>query len=577
MFHPSPRGRSEEVASSLLGLGEVPQDKATRSDAAAQSPGDEMIKRIVTCFRDLQGNRSYSPRFELFRSRLARAREEISDRLLPLAQEGETVNYVEKWKSRNETEKSRLERLKIWESEGGGTGHRYSPHLFARNPFSFTNPLSLDNYLKLYPGQPNLKRLRLVDMVVTQQWREHRGENFAVVGAHRTGKTTILNLVQERLDKEEGRSGCIPVRINASVTPPHTIFTAIMSKLSDREPFAVNLRAALREPRSKLMDFARATAIRVGDLEFSVAAAQRDVPEDHDLESLLARVGGDRPEWLAEFLKLSLQALQDALNAIGIWLLIIVDELSDVILWGGPQVFAVWRHAIESSEFSKLKWLISTSRPIVETAKYSPITNVLRELTVGPLDETEAEILIDAFSTTAWRDELKGVRTDEEHKLRPVITLPARTFLMSVTSRLPYLLQVACFHIYERATRSELPLINKALCRKVILSRVLPELSDYLEHQWAQISVEAQRFVMESLRGPALPPDCRDPDKFLQNPAAWRVDLGAMPPGARKALERSGLRGEEDGFCAAPLVATWLLAAGEVGPPKLAVSDPVVP
>ncbi|MBW8878884.1 MAG: hypothetical protein JF614_28350, partial [Acidobacteria bacterium] len=138
--------------------------------------------------------------------------------------------------------------------------------------------------------------------------------------------------------------------------------------------------------------------------------------------------------------------------------------------------------------------------------------------------------------------------------LQPVITHPARTFLISVTSSLPYLLQVSCYHIYDRATRTSFPLINKELCRKTILVKVLPEMADYLERQWSKIPESAQRFIVESL------PTALSPDEFLRFfDDRWIVDLDRMPPGSLKALDRSGLRGE-DGRCVAPLVAAWLLS-----------------
>ena len=166
---------------------------------------------------------------------------------------------------------------------------------------------------------------------------------------------------------------------------------------------------------------------------------------------------------------------------------------------------------------------------------------------MGSLPDGESDRLIDAFSFTAWRDDPGG-------KLRPVITHPARVFLKEATSGLPYLLQVACYHIYDRSTRADFPLINKALCRRVILTKVLREIAEYLEHQWAQIPDAARKVILDSLA--AMP---KDPDEFLRFFDRWKgVELD-MPPGSFKALDRSGLRGD-DGYCVAPLVAAWLLS-----------------
>jgi hypothetical protein len=102
-------------------------------------------------------------------------------------------------------------------------------------------------------------------------------------------------------------------------------------------------------------------------------------------------------------------------------------------------------------------------------------------------------------------------------------------------------------------------LINKTLCRKIILAKVLPEMADYLEHQWSQVPEAAQQFIVESLE--TLPKELRSPNDFMRFFNLWEVNLGRMPPGSLKALDRSGLRGE-DGRCVAPIVGAWLLSRG---------------
>lgn len=498
----------------------------------------DLIKGIVCCFRNLQGNTSYSQRFKKLKERLDEARGNLSSKLV-----GEKV-YAEKWEARNDNDQSRLERLVIHGGPDGSGGRLNYSHLFAENPFNFTKPLDLDRFESLYPDRTlNLRRRRLVDFVVRHSMREDRAENFAVVGAHRTGKTTVLTLVYEKLlaiVADEGSSSVLlPVRINASVTPPQLIFDEIESALQAVLSENRRMPEIKRMMIDSIVNVLSSATLTIGVVEV-------------DGEKLLAKPA------LSDVLRKALRRLQAALDkAKNVHLLIIIDELSDAAIWEEENVFAVWRYAIESDEFSSLRWLVSTSRPMEESLKYSPITNVLRELNVGPLDEDEANILIDAFSAAAWRN------GDSSTLLRPVITEPARRFLKDITSRLPYLLQVACFHIYERATSSELGLINKQLCRKVIFSRVLPELSDFLESQWAQIGPEAQRFVEESLRPPYLEEKYRKPDDFLQNLDSWQVSEDDMPPGSRKRLDRSGLRGDER--CVAPMVAAWLLYAGEVG------------
>ena len=518
---------------------------------------DEAVRRIVGCFRYLQGRESYSKRFDELTKRLAQAREDVGPDIIL------TPENLKRWRVRNDTAKSRLEKVVVWDPEANGTGSRYSPDLFAPNPFNFTIPLELKSYTRIY-GSGELGRRRLADRIVEQISRGPR-ENFAVVGAHRTGKTTVLNLVYDRLDQEWRKDKkLLPIRINASVTPPHIVFVDVVERLKKELAGKAKALSYLRAATTRMQHVARnvvsATTFKGAHLEVKGEDLLKEDVSSSDLRSLLARV--KEPRALPEFLKMALHEIQRTLSlAGGVRSLIVIDELSDSTLWGSHRIFAVWRHAIESSGFESLSWLISTSRPIEETARYSPITNVLRELNVGPLEADEANLLIDAFSIATWRHEYGLQQSQRNSRLRPVITHLARNFLIEITNRLPYLLQVACYHLYDRATRSDFPLINKSLCRKVLLSRVLPEMSDYLEHQWGQINPEAQRFVKDSLREPYLPKDCRQPDEFLQNLGRWQGSKAILPPSSRKSLERSGLRGnDEAGPCVAPLVAAWLLS-----------------
>lgn len=66
-----------------------------------------------------------------------------------------------------------------------------------------------------------------------------RGENIAVVGAHRIGKSTVLNLVEDLLLRNDGDEArkVLPLRINAAVTPPAEFISAVLDRphhLSER-------------------------------------------------------------------------------------------------------------------------------------------------------------------------------------------------------------------------------------------------------------------------------------------------------------------------------------------------------
>jgi ABC-type transport system involved in cytochrome c biogenesis ATPase subunit len=547
----------------------------------------ENVKPILDCFRKLQGDISETGRFGDFKKQLEKEHQRIAAEILP-------VEAQSNWTKKSRNFSSQLERLVVHDHSENTTAPRFSNE-FAENPFSFTLPLGLETYNKLY-GDPKTEeatrtRRRLAETII-EKLMNTPGENVAIVGAHRAGKTTVLRLVYdlliERLKEDSGVPTLIPIKINASVTPPYLFFNTILEETSKlKEEISKLEQSSTQEEISKVEEISRGarrivklsqiqnnistiiralskgTKINLGLAELDVEETTKaliELPQaetvagDSRLRYLAATLKAEQRDILAEFLRASLQSLSSALKSgpsNNLRLVVIMDEFSESTAWGNdPRVLAVWRYAIESDEFSSIKWLFSTTRSIKEVSSYSPVTNIFFEVNVGSLRKEESAKMIDAFSVTGWKKELDGGT-----KLRPVITHPARRFLINVTSSLPYLLQVSCYHIYDGATRTSFPLINKALCRKTILGRVLPEMADYLEHQWHQIPESAQRFIRES-----LPKDIKSPDKFLEVfDQLWNVDLDRMPAGSLKALDRSGLRGE-DGRCVAPLVAAWLLS-----------------
>jgi hypothetical protein len=542
---------------------------------------EQDIRAIVGCFRKLQGNSSHTPAFKDFRCRLKKESARLKEELAGATTWAEPSTL------------SRLERVNVW-SPLAVQPPQHLQEIFAKNPFGFTNPLGFDSYRKLY-GQDERTaggrrtRLNLAETIIDKITGDP-SHNIAIVGAHRAGKTTLLNLVYDQLLEgliSESTAAPIPIRINAAVTPPHLLFIAILEQIAKLEkkgkPVAA-LRQSLEKHSESYFLIARKIlsavewkteygTIRIGDA--SVDAIQhhlenQSLPISEHLRGLLVRVGKDDEAALPEFLALSLEAVRAVLAELEkqqqhpVRLLVLMDEFSESTAWGHLRALGIWRHAIESDEFDRLRWLFSTTRPIRETVSYSPLTNLFLEVNVGSLRPEECECMIDAFSVTGWKQEV------DDGLLRPVVTHPARKFLVEVTSGLPYLLQVSCYHIYDRATRFEFPIINKMLCRKIIFSRVLPEMADYLEHQWSQIPERAKQFVEAS-----LPRGKYTRDEFLQSLAEWKVDLEQMPPGSLKALDRSGLRGD-DGRCVAPLVAAWLLSAGE-GPRRDHETLPQVP
>jgi hypothetical protein len=565
---------------------------------------NNVISGIVDCLRELQGDRSYSQEWTVFQARLSKA-------------------IAQSWRKVSQNYKSQLERVIVWDPYSDSVVPRF-PGLFAENPFSFTLPLELATYDSLYEGFPESEigsrrnldsssraevdkkrtRRRLAKAIIGKL-SQSPGENIAIVGAHRTGKTTVLNLVYDLLreggfsrefQRPAGRVNLIPIRINASTTPPYRFFFSVLEGIAALEKDqAKGIRELLPQLKNLVSSLGKALedieiGLAIGGGEIKIKKKLNNIEKSEAmailrgsrLRNILSQIKNNEGEIRSEFLKLSLAALHTSLLALSksegsttdeTRVVVIVDEFSEVsdvegssgsgfAGWGNSNVLAVWRHACESREYSSIKWLISTTRSVREAGKYSPLTNIFFEWNVGPLEPDESRRMIDAFSVTAWQNELQDGRRSS--RLRPIITFLARDLLIKVTSGLPYLLQVSCYHIYDKATRSEFPVINKALCRKIIITKVLPELADYLEHQWGQIPEEARRFIKDSLpkptpKNPGDQEDLGHPvDGFLRSIDDWSIDLDRMPPGSLKALNRSGLRGD-DQRCVAPLVAAWLL------------------
>jgi hypothetical protein len=578
--------------------------------AESHGHGSGDIKRIVNCFRELQGDCGYSEKFEEFRKHLAERS------LIVYASIGtQKTGAVPKELSFS----SRLENVKIWDPSVDAVSRGFSEH-FAPNPFSFTNPLDLDSYKRLYgeggfgeeePGSREVlqrSRRRLAERII-ERLSGDPGENIAIVGAHRAGKTTVLNLVYDdivsrlisgggevKVGAEGGqhadKSILIPLRVNAAMVPPHMFFDSIVKQLKPLA--AVEDEAVPGVPKKAAAALFGALGAFTKVAEFSLGAfalsGDRAIKEFHELieigkEKSLGSIRDKvvKDDFVPEFLRRSLEALLEGIKeaegslreeegrpgiekrGISIRLVVIVDEFSESSKWGDKRALPVWRQMIESREYSQIKWLISTSRRVEEAAEYSPITNVLCEHNVGALRPEESERMIDAFGVLAWKRQLSSngrqAATEREY-LRPVITHQARLFLVEVTSGLPYFLQVACYHIYDRSTRTHVPIVNRDTCIDVIIERVLMELSDYLEHQWHHTPQDAQRFVKEELKKKSAAGSSNEELKhFFRNLDLLRGSAKEMSPGVRKALARSGLY-DGDSHCVAPLVAAWLLRVG---------------
>lgn len=552
-----------------------------QEDAAPGGPGD--IGKIINCFRKLQGRRGFTLHYK-----------ELIGSLEKQPPEDARGLNRDPSKSDEDRHQSLLQNVDVWDSSEQPTSRiRSFLERFAPNPFNFTNPLDLVRYKQLY-GDSSLNRdaetpvksaaassellqsRRRLAMRIIQKIAGEPGENIAIVGAHRAGKTTVLNLVHDILERGEPEAtgaALTPVRINAALDPPYMFLPAIVRSLQQaslkKEPGkrnAIGKNAAiildrLTEAASELeigleplLDLPWAISVK-GVMALIRSGASQPPATRTEMEA--QRLESSDASAILEFLRTSLELLRAALDVKKDpkQLLIIVDEFSESSRWGHEQALPFWRYVIESREFHQIKWLISTSRPIKETSGYSPITNVLHEFNVGPLPHEESEKLLDAFSAHSWsKNPLQVGSASDNEILHPVLMQHARFLLLEITSRLAYLVQVVCYHVYDRATRTYIPLINRNLCIEIVCEYVLPELSDYFEHQWSQVREEDRKRLLAFL------PSNTSQKEFLRNLDSWTENVQDLPQGLRKSLERLGLRGD-DSHIVAPLVACWLLPA----------------
>lgn len=575
-----------------------------REDAKAGEFGD--IGKIVNCFRELQGNRGFADRYDVLIDIINRQTKDSP--------------YLFAKRGRRQLSKTEaltlLENVHVWDPSDGSTSRDRSYQArFVPNPFNFTMPLDLESYDLLYGDHPDShqeggltdnndtsrsRRALAISIVerVAIDTSENLGENIAIVGAHRSGKTTVLNLVYDLLKNPDldfqGTKTLIPIKIDAAMDPPHMFLPAVIRNLKaiagEQETEgktatagSVEIVRGAKQLLDRIFDVAKDIEIPLDLLVGPLLGLVAGVPVGTEgtpptgvaigFRGLLEMVNPsdkkkkgkknknvaiDWPESAEstyKYMRVCMNLLREALaEDVTTRLIIIVDEFSQSSRWGNDQALPLWRYVIESREFARIKWVISTSRRIQDSIGYSPITNVLIEFNVGSLSRRESERLLDAFSIRSWRkNRLKEDRAGVADKdLQPLLLEQTRILLIKITSRLPYLLQVVCYHLYDRARRTHIPLINRRLCVDIICDYVLPELSDYLERQWSQLEEEDRLRI----RG-YLPKKVSQKD-FLLSVGEWGENIQELPQGLRKSLERLGLRGN-DSYCVAPLVACWLM------------------
>ncbi|MCY1054589.1 hypothetical protein [Nannocystis sp. SCPEA4] len=458
------------------------------------------------------------------------------------------------------------------------------------NPFDFTRPWTVERcdgeFRKMFAGgasKPTAAAARMDKWAFQQLEAEQGGPSrgtlvrrilrdlqeqymryVAIVGAHRSGKTSILRRVEsvlrDRLTDElsnqtrsEGEL-LIPVLINAAVCPPvHlavTILNGILGSFSGTERGKVDGHVDLASVSDDVMREA---------VELAASLKQRESLLGEIFAPEAGRAGKATMDPLVrrdEFLRQSREALEAVLkltwNGRSARLVVLLDDLAGSGPWMEPWAQAFWRELVEATGLREISWVVSTSLSSRDVTPHSPISSIFYEYNLDPLDEYETDFLINEIDTGP------GPQTDDpEQDSRPVLTLSARRFLAWVSARLPYLLQICCFCLFERAKRMRIPVLTTHVAVDVLDADVLPQLTDYLEGEWSRLPEEARRHVLRALA--PWPDDAR---QMLFAKADTGSQFANSPPPVQKALLRSGLTGAREFGLVAPLVAFWLRRSG---------------
>lgn len=461
---------------------------------------------------------------------------------------------------------STLRDVKLWYRWPDRTDMKYQKK-FKKSKFNFTKPLTLDLYKDLYSAndaRASRSRMRLVDRLVERLIDEKNPDrSILVLGSHRSGKTSVLNMVREKINRQEERSEfasnlkAIGVVIDATVTPPHLLILALIRELREiaergKHPAAVQARSMVNnflERVKEVLGTDVETISMMGlsfgfSLGFAKGGTTNKNQDKQDQAEVVDRVTRrelaatwESDEGRAAFLRDSIQLLRKTLAEFEddpFPIVIAIDEVSATTAWGNHFAFPVWRSLIESDEFRQLRWLLSSTVPLTEATGYSPLGNAVREFSMRPLSEYEAEKLLENFDTNSV------------DAIPVVLTYEAKQNLQWLSGRFPYFLQVVCAHVLERTVAYHIPVITQSLVRHIVRTKVIAELADYFVGQEQNLPEAIRIKLVETLAGA---PDPLKEDSF------HNTGLTAIE---RRGLQKLGLGWAEGPCVVAPLFAYWL-------------------
>ena len=581
------------------------------------------ITHVVNCFRRLKGaaaehlQGSKSDAFRALADDLQTSRQNASGMARRrAANHCLGTDDAERQLQRKARTDSTLRDVRLWYAHTAPSTGGYERR-FGRNPFSFTRPLNLQECVQLYDYEHTYEQLSFIDSRARLARRliHHLAgsapENVVLVGAYRSGKTTLMNMVVDslngvqtgvpQLDQQLSEiEPVIGVRISAAVTPPELLFLAVFSEIcklvnaknigSTTQALARRVQtAAIRLAKGNIPLSASLEPQFIGPLLTSIKLAvgktatsngghmDLTTNDDHMKRLLLPGQTGRRAGLLRTSVGLLRALLDEASRAArddhpstvassdfqpkeaaartrirgsGLRVVVALDEVTASKDWGGKWAFPAWRELIEDPDFRQARWLFSSTIPLSASVDYSPLGNAMREYNLGPLETAEVTEIIKRFESPGEWD---GT-VDVAHRVRPTVTYASQRLIGQLTGRQPYLLQVVCCHLFEECIREEIPIITGRMVKKIVRRRVLPELGDYFQGQWKYL-VSAEGDAIRT----AILAAIRDwNDDFWEPDEIDRVDKVEFTPEVRKALERAGLGGEKTEAGLVPLFVMWV-------------------
>lgn len=614
-------GRRQARWGSLSVVAVLPGKRSSASDGA--SPPKNDIAHAINCIRGLKGDSSFSaasPRFQALLKDVEEAERGGAGLRRAVTEDCLDVGKAASQLRRSARTDSLLQNLRLWYSPQAPLQPGYEPR-FGQNPFSFTKPLYLGTFKQTYhrrsarsasPHPEGKLPEHLSRMRLAKRLREHLTrdpvENVVLVGAYRSGKTSVINVVVDLINEAPSVAAdekvatprpVLAVRINAAVTPPELLFVAVFNEICK----LIESKFAGPRPRA-LARFVKEIARRLSggfsqflalepslEVEFAAPFIEklmltlhgkppRKKPDkvqeaaDKEPRRMSAESTSQRAGRLRASITMLRALLREAARVYGedkdlsiieetltpeerkalkkaegpLHVVVALDEVTDSAAWGSKWAFPAWRELIEDPS-SEASWLFSSTRPLASATDYSPLGNAMREYNLEPLQPSETDELISNFERS---DHLSD--EDDPWSVRPTITYYARRLIGTLAGHQPYVLQVLCCHLFEQSIRHQVPIVTSRLVEKIVLERVLPELADYFASQWRTLSEDHAGVIKQAVRESA--------EEFTLEP--WldeRFHVAAthrFRPEVQKAIERAGVGSSRHPTVLVPLFAKWV-------------------